>query len=214
MSLVLFDLDDTLLSADTERAWAEHMLTLSLDIEESFLDKLDLYTHQYRKGELDINVYTSFLLKPITGLHKDELKKPIEEFCKETYIKYEDKVTRSLLDDHVQDTCLLVSGTLSFLVEEMSSIMQLEHSFGTEAELVKGVFTGKRTGAPNFSEQKVLNVKRWLSSQQDQFDQIYAYSDSIYDLPMLEFADNPVAVCPDQRLRNIALERNWKIIDR
>ena len=92
--------------------------------------------------------------------------------------------------------------------------MQLEHSFGTEAELVKGVFTGKRTGAPNFSEQKVLNVKRWLSSQQDKFDQIHAYSDSIYDLPMLEFADNPVAVCPDQRLRNIALERNWKIIDR
>ncbi len=68
--------------------------------------------------------------------------------------------------------------------------MQLEHSFGTEAELVKGVFTGKRTGAPNFSEQKVLNVKRWLSSQQDQFDQIYAYSDSIYDCLRKELEDN------------------------
>ena len=52
MSLVLFDLDDTLLSADTERAWAEHMLTLSLDIEEGFLEKLDLYTHKRETKEL------------------------------------------------------------------------------------------------------------------------------------------------------------------
>ena len=35
-------------------------------VEEGFLDKLDLYTHQYRKGELDINVYTSF---PVSYTH-------------------------------------------------------------------------------------------------------------------------------------------------
>ncbi len=51
MSLVLFDLDDTLLSADTERAWAEHMLTLSLDIEEGFLDKLD-FVHVFARGQI------------------------------------------------------------------------------------------------------------------------------------------------------------------
>ena len=45
-------------------------------------------------------------------------------------------------------------------------------------------------------------------------DKVYAYSDSIYDLPMLEFADYPIAVDPDDKLKRISEERKWTIIDR
>ena len=39
------------------------------------------------------------------------------------------------------------------------------------------------------------------------------YSDSINDLPLLERVDHPVATNPDERLRAIALERGWRILD-
>ena len=48
----------------------------------------------------------------------------------------------------------------------------------------------------------------------EQFDEIFSYSDSIHDLPLLEFSDSPIAISPDSKLRVIAEERNWPIYDR
>ncbi|WKZ37238.1 MAG: haloacid dehalogenase-like hydrolase [Anaerolineales bacterium] len=39
-----------------------------------------------------------------------------------------------------------------------------------------------------------------------------AYGDTILDVPLLEHADQPVAVYPDAKLKAIALERRWEII--
>jgi phosphoserine phosphatase len=40
----------------------------------------------------------------------------------------------------------------------------------------------------------------------------YAYGDTMQDIPLLEHADHPVAVYPDEKLKATALERNWEII--
>jgi hypothetical protein len=37
----------------------------------------------------------------------------------------------------------------------------------------------------------------------------YAYADSISDLQLLEMVSNPVAVYPDERLRQVARDRGW-----
>jgi phosphoserine phosphatase len=39
----------------------------------------------------------------------------------------------------------------------------------------------------------------------------FAYGDTAQDVPLLEHADHPVAVYPDENLRAIALERGWEI---
>jgi phosphoserine phosphatase len=41
----------------------------------------------------------------------------------------------------------------------------------------------------------------------------FAYGDTIQDVPLLEHADHPVAVYPDDRLRRHALERGWEILE-
>jgi phosphoserine phosphatase len=38
------------------------------------------------------------------------------------------------------------------------------------------------------------------------------YSDSINDLPLLEWVEHPVAVDPDASLRRTAENRNWPVI--
>ena len=40
----------------------------------------------------------------------------------------------------------------------------------------------------------------------------FAYGDTAQDVPLLEHADHPVAVYPDEKLRAIALERGWEIL--
>ena len=41
------------------------------------------------------------------------------------------------------------------------------------------------------------------------FEKIFAYSDSIHDLPLLELSDIPSAISPDKKLRKVAEERKW-----
>jgi len=40
-----------------------------------------------------------------------------------------------------------------------------------------------------------------------------AYSDSFSDVPMLEAVGQPAAVNPDRRLRRVARERGWPVLD-
>jgi phosphoserine phosphatase len=40
----------------------------------------------------------------------------------------------------------------------------------------------------------------------------FAYGDTAQDVPLLEHAEHPVAVYPDEKLKATALERNWEIL--
>jgi phosphoserine phosphatase len=58
------------------------------------------------------------------------------------------------------------------------------------------------------SEKKIEQVLSRLGV--DRID--FAYGDSALDIPLLEHADHPVAVYPEDRLRAVATERGWEII--
>ena len=209
MNLVLFDLDDTLLAGDTEGEWVEFMIENGMVKDESFLEKMAIFTGNYRKGRLDIYEYSNFLLGPLNGISELGLKERVEEFSKKVVEKLSDVTTYNLLKSHTSDECVITSGTLSFLVKEISNALGVEHCFGTDAEIISGSYTGKVLGHPNFSEEKVRRIKNWIEDKS--FEGIYAYSDSIHDLALLEFSNFPTAVNPDKKLLKIAKQRRWKI---
>jgi phosphoserine phosphatase len=45
------------------------------------------------------------------------------------------------------------------------------------------------------------------------FSETTFYSDSINDLPLLESVEKPIAVNPDDRLREVSVLRGWEIVD-
>lgn len=56
-------------------------------------------------------------------------------------------------------------------------------------------------------ERKIEQVLNRLNVKHVDF----AYGDTEQDVPLLEHAEHPVAVYPDERLRAVALERGWEI---
>ena len=209
MKLVLFDLDDTLLAGDTEGEWVKFMIDNGIVKDESFLEKMAIFTGNYRNGRLDIFEYSNFLLGPLCGISEVDFKEKVEKFAKTVVEKLSDVTTHNLLNRHSSDECVITSGTLSFLVKEISNELGVEHCFGTDAEIISGSYTGKVFGHPNFSEEKVKRIKRWIGGRS--FEDIYAYSDSIHDLALLEFSNFPTAVNPDMQLLEIAKQRDWNI---
>lgn len=77
---------------------------------------------------------------------------------------------------------------------------------GTPVEFVNGrVQTASDLVA---SERKIEQVLKRLDVKRVDF----AYGDSALDIPLLEHADHPVAVYPEEKLRKVAQERDWEII--
>ena len=209
MKLVLFDLDDTLLAGDTEGEWVKFMIDNGMVKDASFSEKMAIFTGNYRNGRLDIYEYSNFLLGPLSGINELNLNQKVQEFSKKVVEKLSDATTYNLLDRHSSDERVITSGTLSFLVKEIANELGVESCFGTNAEIINGSYTGKVSGHPNFSEEKVRRIKQWIGDRS--FEDIYAYSDSIHDLALLEFSSVPTVVNPDIQLLEMAKQRHWKI---
>ncbi len=77
---------------------------------------------------------------------------------------------------------------------------------GTPIEIVNG--RAQMVGGLVADEKKIEQVLSRLGV--DRVD--VAYGDTILDVPLLEHADHPVAVYPDAKLKQVALEKKWEII--
>ncbi len=73
-------------------------------------------------------------------------------------------------------------------------------------------FTGGLDGGFVWSIGKLLAVRRWAAASSLDMSQSWAYSDSIYDLPLLEAVGHPAAVNPDLRLLAAASLRRWPVL--
>jgi phosphoserine phosphatase len=56
-------------------------------------------------------------------------------------------------------------------------------------------------------------VQQWIEDQKWAGKESFFYSDSVNDLPLLEYVSHPIATNPDNQLRQIAEERGWDILD-
>ena len=85
----------------------------------------------------------------------------------------------------------------------------------TEPEQRAGEFTGRVQGVPAFRDGKVARLEGWLAEhglRWASFSETWFYSDSLNDLPLLSKVTHPVAVDPDETLKEPALEQGWSII--
>ena len=211
MSLVFFDMDDTLLAGDAEAAWAKYMAENGLMKDEDFKEKIRKFDEDYRRGELDFSVYTEFLLTPIKGMTVEEVQNIVKPFCEAIIEEFKDSTSKGLLERHSLDECLITSGTLTFIVKEVANLLGIETFFGTDPEVKEGCYTGKVSGKPNFGEEKVRKIENWLGDRS--LIETIAYSDSINDLPLLNFSSKAVVLNPDSKLREVAVSLGWEIDD-
>ncbi len=79
-------------------------------------------------------------------------------------------------------------------------------TIGTPVEYTNGHV--RVAGSLVSQERKIEQVLRRLKVEHIDF----AYGDTVQDVPLLEHADHPVAVYPDEKLKAVALARGWEIL--
>lgn len=217
MKLALFDLDNTLLSGDSDFEWAQFLISRGVLDREVHEAENQRFYDAYKDGTLDILAFLDFQLAPLARHSRQQLAAWHKEFMAERILPMIGTKARQLVRRHVDEGALtaIVTATNSFVTAPICREFDIPHLIATLPEEINGQFTGKVEGVPSFKEGKILRVDDWLRElgyEWSSFASSHFYSDSRNDLPLLRRVTHPVAVDPDEILRATAVEAGWPII--
>lgn len=108
---------------------------------------------------------------------------------------------------------VLVTGSLDFCLSPVARHFGFDHVICNRMEFADGAATGRILPPLVAEREKVAVIKKLVTERGADAAECKAYSDSMSDLPMLECVGQPAAVNPVRRLRRIALERRWPVLD-
>jgi putative phosphoserine phosphatase/1-acylglycerol-3-phosphate O-acyltransferase len=121
---------------------------------------------------------------------------------------------RPLIADHkaAGRPVVLATTTPEHLVRPLAERLGFDDVVATRYAEDDGAFTGALEGEFVWAAGKRSAVKRWAKAHDIDMKESYAYSDSIYDLPLLTSVGHPYAVNPDPRLLLAATIARWPVL--
>lgn len=216
--LALFDLDHTLLPLDSDYEWGEFTIRLGWCDASEFKRRNAEYFEHYRAGTLDIHDYVRFATQAIRERGAQAAAQAHEQFMQEVIAPAVRPQALELIGQHRQAGAqlLIVTATNDFVTGPIAKLFGVDELIAVELERdAHGQLTGEIVGIASARQGKVQRMDQWLSSRQLDWTQVETtfYTDSINDLALLERVNHPVATNPDDRLRRLAQERGWPIVE-
>jgi len=214
MSLAIFDLDNTLLADDSDYLWGQFLVDQKIVDASYYAQENERFYQEYKQGQLDIMEFLNFSLKPLADNTLENLYQWRSQFITEVIQPILLAPAQELISKHQQmgDTLLVITATNQFVTEPIVNLYGIKHLLATIPELVANRYTGKVSGTPCFQEGKVTRLQQWLQDTGYNLKGSWFYSDSHNDLPLLKLVDHPVAVNPDDLLKQYAEQTDWPII--
>ena len=108
---------------------------------------------------------------------------------------------------------VLATTTPHDLVRPLADLLGLDDVVATRYRVgADGRYDGALDGPFVWSTGKLTAIREWAGRHGIDLSESYAYSDSVYDTPMLSAVGHGVVVNPDGPLRLIAVARHWPTI--
>ncbi|NDV14243.1 HAD family hydrolase [Crenobacter caeni] len=218
MNLALFDLDNTLLAGDSDVEWPKFLIGRGILDAEHHARHNDYFYEQYKAGTLDIDAFLEFQLAPLARFTREELDRLHAAYMGEHILPIIPAKARALVAAHQAqgDLVMIVTATNRFITGPIARELGVEHLIAVELEEdADGRYTGRYTGTPSFKDGKITRLNEWLAARGQtlaSFGHSFFYSDSRNDLPLLSLVSDPVAVDPDDALREHAISHGWPVI--
>jgi HAD superfamily hydrolase (TIGR01490 family) len=213
--LALFDLDETLISGDSDYEWGQTLIDLGQVDRATYETRNREFYDRYKAGVLDLSEFLAFQLQLVANRSRVQLDAWHGQFMTTKVLPMIRPGARALIARHRDDVTAIVTATNRFVTGPIAAALGVPNLLATEIEERDGVFTGRELGTPCFREGKVTRLEQWLASRGERlsdYDESWFYSDSINDLPLLQHVTNPVAVHPDPKLREHAEAHGWPIL--
>ncbi len=129
----------------------------------------------------------------------------------EPLVELVEPFARQTIEEHRKSGRKLVLATTTpfDLVTPFAERLGMDDVLATRYRVDGSAYDGTIDGEFVWSRGKARSVTNWAAANLIELADSYAYSDSIFDVPMLSKVGYPVAVNPDPRLLAYATLRNW-----
>ena len=216
--LALFDLDHTLLPLDSDYEWGEFTIRIGWNDPVEFARRNDAFYAHYQAGTLDVHDYVRFATEAVRLRGPEAAAAAHARFMHEVITPAIRPQALSLIRQHqaAGDEVLIVTATNEFVTAPIARALGVAQLLAVRlARDASGWYTGEIDGIPTMREGKVRRMEQWLDERGLTWAGVEStfYSDSMNDVPLLDKVDHPVATNPDPRLRALAQQRGWRILD-
>ena len=222
MNVTLFDLDHTLLPIDSDHSWGVYTSAIGWTDPQEFARRNDAFYAQYQAGQLDVHEYVRFATEAIRQRGREASLLARDNFMRDVIAPAIQPQALELVRGHQRlgDLVAIITATNEFVTRPIADAFGVPELIAVELECDNtadgaGWLTGEIRGVPSMREGKVLRCAQWLAERGLQRSDVVLrfYSDSMNDLPLLQDCDEAVVTNPEPRLRALAGERGWRILD-
>ena len=161
------------------------------------------------------NVFNEVFFKSYEGFSQDRLRYFSDELFEEVLKPaiYDGKPELIAQGKKIGQRQIVLTGALDFTIQRLMDFLGIDDYVANRLEFVNGYATGRVLPPVMASATKAKWIREYAERENINLSESYAYSDSISDLPMLSIVGHPVAVNPDFRLKQTALQHDWAILD-
>lgn len=215
-NIALFDLDNTLIENDSDYLFGEFLCQKKLVDAQQYKKTNESFFNDYQTGMLNADSYLQFILGSLKSIDMNILIQARAEFVEKWITPLISKKMFDKLKWHKNQNHLviIITSTHEFITRPIADLFEVDYLIATKPEILNGQFTGQYIKPACFQRDKIKLFEAFIKSTDYRIETIYAYSDSINDLPLLQYADIPTAVNPDEKLKKIAMMNNWQIIEK
>jgi len=212
-----YDLEGTLVSTNLvhtlafyakrqQGLWQTAKASVSTLAKLPFFGITDLYSR---------NVFNEVFFRSYEGFSQDRLRFFSDELFEEVLKPAVFDGTPELIAQgkKIGQRQIVLTGALDFTIKRLMAFLEIDDFVANRLEFVNGYATGRVLPPVMASATKAKWIREYAERENINLSESYAYSDSISDLPMLSIVGHPVAVNPDFRLKQTALQHDWAILN-
>lgn len=169
-------------------------------------------------SKLDKEKYRAKVATIFMYLFEDMKKDDILKFfceCTAEIVKYfNSKVIESMKSRKKQGYNIVIcSGANTLLLSEVAKYIEVDEIIGTEFPFLEdGSYDFEAELFITTGKNKPIALLDRFKDKEVDWENSCAYGDSYYDYDIMNLTGNPIAVKPDEALRNIAIENGWEIL--
>lgn len=213
MVLAIFDVDHTLLRADTLKLFGLFLLKrkgIRLSRLPGFITCLSRRFLLLTDAE---KLKTAYVRMLCGGMREAEVSVLSRDFAEtrllpKIFPQALERIERHKADGH---EIVLLSASLDVYLEFLAQMLGADVLICTKLLRQDGFLTGDLHGANCKGPEKLRRLLAHYGEKTIDWRRSYAYSDSSTDLPVLERVGTAVAVNPDRKLARMTIDRGWQI---
>lgn len=211
--VAFFDLDRTILSLNSGRAWVSAEYRGGY-ISLSQLCKALWWLSRYKLGWAELEAPLRQAIRALTGTEERAMQERVSRFFTGLIPYIRPSALEAIHAHQISGArCVLITTSSIYLARHFAEHLGLDEVFATCFEVRAGRFTGAPSGPLCYGEGKLYAAKGYCAEHSISLDACSFYTDSISDLPLLKEVGQPYVVTPDRKLRRVASQRGWPILE-